>query len=71
MSGSVYTMSIIGEFATKTSQVFVPAKDCKEFFAFADAAESHNGEYQYSYKFESMVNRKPRGMALWNEWTYP
>ena len=67
MTGSVYTLSIIGEFTTKTSQVFVPAKDSKEFFAFADAAESHKGEYQYTYKFESMTSRKPRGMALWSE----
>lgn len=67
MSGSVYTLSIIGEFTTKTSRVFVPSKDIKEFFAFADAAEYHRGEYQHVYKFESMVNRKPRGVALWNE----
>lgn len=67
MSGSVYTLSVIGEFTTKTSQVFVPAKDNKEFFDFADAAEAHKGEYRYSYKFESMVNRKPRGVALWSE----
>lgn len=67
MAGSIYTLRIISEFSVKESQVFVPAKDQSEFFKFADAAETHKGEFQCVYKFAESVARKPRGMALWNE----
>lgn len=67
MAGSVYTLKVISEFTVKESAVFVPAKDQSEFFKFADAAEEHKGEFQYSYKFAESVTRKPRNMPLWNE----
>ena len=67
MAGTIYTLRIIGEFSTKESQVFVPAKDQQEFFNFADACEAHKGEFAYCYQFDSNVERKPRSVALWNE----
>lgn len=67
MAGTVYTLRIVGEFSTKESQVFVPAKDQQEFFKFADACEAHKGEFAYCYQFNSNVERKPRGMLMWNE----
>lgn len=67
MAGSIYTLRIIGEFTVKESTVFVPAKDQSEFFKFADEAEAHKGEFQYSYHFAESVTRKPRNMPLWNE----
>lgn len=67
MAGSIYTMRVIGEYSTKESKVFVPAKDQAEFFKFVDAAEEHKGEFQYRYIYSDSVDRKPRGMLMWNE----
>lgn len=67
MAGSIYTLRIIGEYSTKSSEVFVPSKDQAEFFKFVDAAEEHKGEFQYRYIYSDSVDRKPRGMSLWNE----